>query len=603
MADAALAAPARPRVSARPAVLEAAAVVALVVLAALVRWPNYLTVPPFTDETEEALRAWAIAQGEIRPLTNIDAYIGALWGYLVAGAFTLFGRHPEVPRLMSLLAGSLTVGATYLLGRGQFGRVAGGVAALLMAGNAAHVLVNSHVAWSNCATPLFTTVAFWLLVRAVREPRGLARWAWAGLAWGLALQTHPSVAAFLLGGLAYAFAKDRRLLLRPGVWVLGALLLAGYANVLLYNVQTGFDTLVQARRVGSEYAEGAGLDAYGYTASLAGVVVLLVQALAGVVEPHATVGPYLLSPLFLLFAVLTVGALAWSARRGEPLALLAVLAALAILPVLNQRWSPILASRYLMPLVPVCLVAIGGLAQFAAAQLVVGSAGGHRGRVRSSAVVDTPVIAKRSEGSHARVPTTGQHEIPRRTLLGMTDVSADLDRSTLLPFGAALLIAAVQLAGLWAYYGVELAAGRSNEGALRMVRLVEARRQDREPFAVHADLHRLPMGGGGDWAKVANFFLELEGVRKDVSPRDPNARVRACDVTAVELRHVRRDAGERRRADEPSSSTYWIVRQVGGADDRRAERGEVVETVPYSLPWRNRSLFDARVPTFETGCE
>ena len=549
----------------RPALLEAAAVLALVIVAALIRWPNFMTVPPFTDETEEALRAWAIAQGELRPLTNVDAYIGALWGYLVAGAFNLLGRHPEVPRLASLLAGSLTVGATYLLGRAQFGRAAGAVAAVLMAGNAAHVLVNSHVAWSNCATPLFTTVAFWLLVRAVREPARLRRWALAGLAWGLALQTHPSVAAFLLGALAYALWKDRRLPLRAGLWAFGAMLLVGYGNVLLHNLGAGLETFEQAERRRAGYMAGVELDVQTYVASLAGVVVLLVQALGGIVEPHLTIWSYLANPLFLLFGALTIVALAWSARRGEPLALLVVLATLAILPILNQRWSPILASRYLMPVVPICLVAIGGLLVAVARRLAA----------RRSSLDGRPLDGRQRAGRAAGV----------------------------VPVALAGFVSLVQLALLWQYYGVEIAAGRSNDGALRMVSLIDEQRQDREPFAVHPDLHRLPMGGGGDWAKTLTFLLEMEGIRKDVSPRDPDARVRACDVRSVELRYARRDEHERRRADEPSSLTYWAARQAAPPNARRDDRGDVVLTTPYSLPWHNRSLFDQRVPTFETGCE
>src|SRR3954447_9705298 len=153
---------------------EVALVVGLVLVAALVRWPNVQVLPPFTDETEEALRAWAIVQGDLRPLVNVDSYIGALWSYVVAAGLVVFGRNAEVPRLASLVAGALTVGVTYLLGRRLFGRQAGLLAALLLAANAAHVLVSSHVAWSNCATPLFTTLAFWLTHRALDRPSGIS---------------------------------------------------------------------------------------------------------------------------------------------------------------------------------------------------------------------------------------------------------------------------------------------------------------------------------------------------------------------------------------------------------------------------------------------
>src|SRR6185436_2281173 len=113
--------------------------------------------------------------------------------------------------------GALTIVPAYLLARelamgggASRGRaiLAGALAAGLLAVNAGHVIVNSHVAWGNCITPLFTTTAIWLLARAARlssdrPAQGRLRASTGllivlgGLAFGLALQTHPSVAALL----------------------------------------------------------------------------------------------------------------------------------------------------------------------------------------------------------------------------------------------------------------------------------------------------------------------------------------------------------------------------------------------------------------------
>lgn len=563
MAEVVLAAPASERPSWRPVWLEVALVAALVMIAAAVRLSEVHVVPPYTDETEEALRAWRIATGELRPLTNVDSYVGALWSYVVAGAFRVFGRDPAIPRLASLAAGALTVGATYLLGRQLYGRTAGAAGAVLLAGNAAHVLVNSHVAWSSCATPLFTTTAFWLLARALDRP---ARPLWlglAGLAFGLALQTHPSVAVFVLGAAGYALWRDPRLPLRPGAWLAGALFLLGYANVLVYNLGSEFDTLAQARRVSVEYAGGAGLDAWGYVASLLGILVLVVQVTAGVVEPRLTAAEHLADLRMALALLASVAALAWSVQRRAWLLLFVAVPVVLLMPALNQRWSPILAARYVMPLLPLLLVALGGMA--------------------------VALTGRRARGEWAAA------------------VGA---------VGAAAVVAVVQQAGLGAYYRDEIAAGRSNDGPWRMVRLVEAQRRAREPVVVHADLHLLPTGGGGTWAKALDYLLELKGLRKDVSPRDPGARLRACEVTAVALRYVGRDArrpvrdeapyvelADRRPADEPRHLAYWIARPAGPPGERRAEPGGGRLDVPYALPWRNRSLFDPRVATFDTGCE
>ena len=129
MVSVATEAPTRVKPSARTLIAETIFVVALVLVAAAIRWPELNILPPYTDETEESLRAWAIAQGEIRPLTNVDAYVGALWSYVVADGFRVLGRSPGA-RLLSLVAGSITVGVTYLLGRHLHGPLvgAGGVA-------------------------------------------------------------------------------------------------------------------------------------------------------------------------------------------------------------------------------------------------------------------------------------------------------------------------------------------------------------------------------------------------------------------------------------------------------------------------------------------
>jgi 4-amino-4-deoxy-L-arabinose transferase-like glycosyltransferase len=158
----------------------------LALLAFVVRWPNLWLVPRFTDETLEVLHSLAIVRDGARPLTNYDSYYGALYNYVVALALLVSGESPLAPRVVLLLAGVATVVATYLLGS-ELGRrlatstqdagehligprLVGLLAAGLLATNAPHVVVNSHVAWSNCLTPLLTTLAFWALFRAVRPP-------------------------------------------------------------------------------------------------------------------------------------------------------------------------------------------------------------------------------------------------------------------------------------------------------------------------------------------------------------------------------------------------------------------------------------------------
>src|SRR5262249_6840017 len=72
----------------------------LVGLAGLVRWPDYLTLPAFTDETLDALRSLAIADGRLQTLVDSSSYNGSLHNYLTAALFRLLGPQIYVPRLL-----------------------------------------------------------------------------------------------------------------------------------------------------------------------------------------------------------------------------------------------------------------------------------------------------------------------------------------------------------------------------------------------------------------------------------------------------------------------------------------------------------------------
>jgi hypothetical protein len=86
-------------------------------VAVVLRLPRLHEVPPYTDEIAEILRGWAVARGEIWPLVNVDAYIGALWNYLLAGTFALTSRSADHGRTLAMLFAAGTVVTTYLLAR------------------------------------------------------------------------------------------------------------------------------------------------------------------------------------------------------------------------------------------------------------------------------------------------------------------------------------------------------------------------------------------------------------------------------------------------------------------------------------------------------
>ena len=189
-------------------------ILALFAVALAVRWPYLQRLPHFTDEVNEVRLSLAIARGETFPLMPKDKYFGPLHTYIVAACFWLFGPSMDLPRAIVMVIGALTVVATYLLGRELAGRGVGALGAALLATAPQHVIVNSHVAWQNSTTPLYSTLCCWALARALRRadlPGG--RWArggrWlvlAGGLYGLVLQTHPGtilLAPALAGTVLY----------------------------------------------------------------------------------------------------------------------------------------------------------------------------------------------------------------------------------------------------------------------------------------------------------------------------------------------------------------------------------------------------------------
>jgi 4-amino-4-deoxy-L-arabinose transferase-like glycosyltransferase len=341
----------------------------LALLALVVRWPHLWTVPRFTDETLEVLHSLAIVRDGARPLTNYDSYYGAIYNYVVALALLVSGESPLAPRVVVLLAGVATVVVTYLLGTEIGGRLVAGrpggvtigsrvvglLAAGLLATNGLHVVVNSHVAWSNCLTPLLTTLAFWVLMRSRRSPALLPV---AGLLLGLGLQTHPLVVALLPGIALAVLLRDWRIVRTPWPWLAIVAFLVGYANVLLFNAEHGFESIRSAQRIQAEYTQDQQA-ASGYVPTAGSMLLLLARALGGAVDQREGVAAYLADPSVLLVAGLALTGLGLLARWGELVPLLACLSFLLILPAVNPKFQTLLTSRYLMPIVPLLFACAG----------------------------------------------------------------------------------------------------------------------------------------------------------------------------------------------------------------------------------------------------
>ena len=348
----------------------------LVGAAFAVRLPYLLTVPRFTDEQIEVLYALPLYRLQAFPLIGPDPYNGPLHTILVATGLWLLGPQPETSRLVSVLVGTATVGATYLLGRQLGGWLAGLIAAGLLTTSAGHVLVNSHVAWSSSTTPLFTTAAMAVMLPAFTR---LSRPHLAGgaLLLALALQTHPSVAAFL-PGVGLALLARPRLLRSRWLLIAALLFVLGYSNVAVYNLlpdaQGGYRQVASsllpdwftadgasASRLAQQqrtYSGGQGGPEF-YLANLGSLAHNLPRLAASLVETEARWTEYLAQPSFWAYGGLLLVGLAWPFARGVPLPTLAGGSFLLLLPFLTGKFEPIFNGRYLMPLLPLAFAGFG----------------------------------------------------------------------------------------------------------------------------------------------------------------------------------------------------------------------------------------------------
>lgn len=330
---------------------------AVVLSAALVLRVNaFLLIPPFTDETREILRALAIGQDGFWPLTNYESYMGALANYLFAALFALFGPQLALPRLVMVLAGTATVGITYVLARAQRSHPEAALAALLLATCAPHFLLVSRVAWSSHFGPLLATAAL-LMFAHFQRTGGVAWLASGALAAGLALQTHPTIAPLLPGMvLALAVRPPPRSPSPTGLLLASAFLVLGCSNLLLANLLTHWDGLRDASRL--HYVVEPTLAPLTYLTRLGTAVVVLARSLTSSFDT-ALADRTALPILAIALIALLVGAVA--CLRERHLLLLGPLASsLLLLPVVLHRFEylPSDAVRYLAPLWPPAFILI-----------------------------------------------------------------------------------------------------------------------------------------------------------------------------------------------------------------------------------------------------
>lgn len=442
--------------------LDAVLVLGLATIGLVLRLPYLWTIPRFTDETREVLRAVELLNGNLsgaEALVNVDAYIGGLYTWLLAGIFWLTGVSALTPRLLMAAAGAVAVGCTYLLARDLGGRLAGLVAAGLLATSGGQILSNGHIAWSHCLTPALTTLATWLLQRAVKlECKG--SWLASGFTFGLALQSHPATLVLLPGAAVYVLWWGRRWLKTPWPYAALALFVMAFANVLAYNLLTAGGTFREAATVRDRYDAGIVVNILVYLGNHLTHGLMLLRYLAGAVDMRNGPAAYLLDPTLWLYGALALVGLVYAARRGAPLLLLMTISSVLIMPYFNQRkYVPISDGRYLMPLLPLAYTVTGLL-------LVAG---------------------------WRRIAERGQ---PWR--LGFAV--------------GVLLLVLYPLAPLTRYFGQEIEAGRTNAPLLQAVDAVKAVRRPDEAVLLDRDLADIKLEGGGTAFRSLRFLLTGVGI-------------------------------------------------------------------------------------------
>ncbi len=330
-----------------------------------VRIPWLWEVPRFIDELKEVQLAYQIYSGEVYPLHNMAHDIGSLHNYILAGWFKLLGPSIYWPRLYVAVTAALTVVLVYQLARRMYGPTAALLSAGLLLTNGMHILV-THMAWSNCTTPFFFTLA---LIAALAAEQKKSGW-WlivSGLLWAIALQTHSSVIIFVLITLVYvlrpAFRQKTGITLRFYI-LSAAAFIAGYANMIYYNIVTLGGSLRWLAFKSYALETDPGINSY--LSNLARLLVELLRSLSSTYTSYDYLPQYFLHPAILLLAILLGSGIYCTCKSKSQLLVWLLLGGILIIPIVNERYAFYISTRYIMPLLilSILLSSIGAVQLF-----------------------------------------------------------------------------------------------------------------------------------------------------------------------------------------------------------------------------------------------
>jgi 4-amino-4-deoxy-L-arabinose transferase-like glycosyltransferase len=275
-----------------------------------------------------------------------------------------------LPRALTLLVGLATVVATIWLGRElalRIGRpdwanLVGLGAALLLATSSFHAVVSSRIAWSHALTPLAMTLALVYLLRWERT-RGRRDLAGAGLLYGVAVHTHPTMLAVAPGLGIWALLQGRAVVGSRAGWAGVALFLLANLPLFAFNLLSGLGSVAAAAQVQSAYAGGAPTSVGGYLSNLGALLTSVPLLLCGDIGERRGAMLALDDPLPFVYAGLFLVGSMVTLRQRLLLPVLLMVSAGLVLPLFNGKYEPLFNGRYLAPLLPLAfaLTVIGVL--------------------------------------------------------------------------------------------------------------------------------------------------------------------------------------------------------------------------------------------------
>ena len=353
---------------------EALLVLALIVAALLIRLPDWRTIPAAGDEVAQARFAIQIIREQRVPLTANDAYTGPFFVDVLAALFLLGVKDPFIGRTVMLIAGTLTIPLTYVWVKEiARSRLAGLVAAAVVAANPAHILLNSHLGGATYLLPLFTTAFLCLATFALRRDRW-PLWIAATVMAGLALQANPVGLYVVAGGGLWFLVQSRRLERIGQRWpmwpLLGGLCIAlVYAPVIVFNLTSGLGSMSTLDARGYLWQRDPTI--FTYLDNLRRLILQLARQTSGVFSGDETLSPLLGLPV--LMGVWAIVGFILSRRPLRSLLLLVSVPFVLTAPWFSAHYGLLDPMRFTTFFVPVFAAGMGAtaarLAEWLAARL------------------------------------------------------------------------------------------------------------------------------------------------------------------------------------------------------------------------------------------